>query len=230
MEDVQKKTTGRKRALIAGGSLLGIAALVTAAAFTDSAYLNLGNGNGGDGIGGGANAFNVKVVDTAATTNLPLAKDFSEAKAGDLWQEADKPGADGVTIGIDGADTITPGDTVSTSIPFLNDSPKLAGGLTFSLADSPKGASSAAPAGETKSLAELLRYTVTVKDAKGNVTETFPDLTQSAVSGLDLGEYAAGDGGSVDLALTWTTDGIVDANSYQGSMAYVQAQFVGTSV
>lgn len=230
MEDVQKKTTGRKRAIIAGGSLLGVAALITAAAFTDSAYLNLGNGNGDNGIGGDANAFNVKVVETAPTTNLPLATDFTAANDGNLWQEADKPGADGVTIGIDGADTITPGDTVSTSIPFLNDSKKLAGGLTFSLAESPKGTSSAAPAGETKSMAELLRYTVTVKDSDGNVTKTYSDLSQSAVSGLNLGEYAAKDGGSVDLALTWTTSGIVDANNYQGSVAFVQAQFVGTSV
>jgi hypothetical protein len=230
MEDTTKKLSGRKRAFIAGGSLLGVAALITAAAFTDSAYLNLGNGAGGDGIGGGDNAFNIQVVNTDATTNLPLASTFAEAKAGNIWQEASEPGANGVTIGIAGADTITPGDTVSTSIPFINDSPKLAGALTFSLADSPKGTSSVTPAGETKSMAELLRYTVTVKDATGATVSTIADQTQAQVANLALGDYAAGDGGTVELSVTWSTDGIVDANNYKGSVAYVQAQFGAESL
>lgn len=220
----------RKRTAIAAGSLLGVAALITAAAFNDSAFLNFGNGNGGDGIGGGKNAFDIQVVDTAPTTNLPLAATYAAADKDALWQQADKAGADGVTIGIKGAETITPGDTISTSIPFKNDSPELAGDLVFSLANSPKGTSSAVPAGETKSMADLLNYSVVVKDAAGNTTATYSDLTQAKVKNLDLGEYAAGTGGSVDVSITWTTAGIVDANNYQGDSAFVQAQFVGSSV
>ncbi|GAA2180363.1 hypothetical protein GCM10009847_17960 [Leucobacter tardus] len=220
----------RKRTAIAAGSLLGVAALITAAAFNDSAFLNFGNGNGGDGIGGGDNTFDIQVVDTAATTNLPLASSYADAETGKFWQQANKPGADGVTIGIPNAETMTPGDTISTSIPFKNDSKKLGGDLVFSLADSPKGTSSAVPAGETKSMADLLRYTVEVKDAAGTTTATYADLTQAGVDNLDLGEYDAGTGGTVSVSITWTTTGINDPNNYQGNSAYVQAQFVGTSV
>lgn len=220
----------RKRAAIAAGSLLGVAALITAAAFNDSAFLNFGNGEGGEGIGGGDNTFDIQVVDTADTTNLPLAGTFADAETGGFWQQADKPGADGVTIGIPNADVMTPGDTISTSIPFKNDSKKLGGDLVFSLADSPKGSSSAVPAGETQSMAQLLRYSVEVKDAAGATTATYSDLTQAEVDNLDLGEYDAGTGGTVSVSITWTTAGISDVNNYQGNVAFVQAQFVGTSV
>ena len=70
------------------GTLLGVAALVTAAAFTDSAYLNLGGGDGDDGIGGSKNTFDIQVVDTDPATNAPLAGTYADADAAGLWQQA----------------------------------------------------------------------------------------------------------------------------------------------
>ncbi len=220
----------RKRTLVAAGSLLGVAALVTAAAFTDSAYLNLGGGDGDDGIGGSKNTFDIQVVDTDPTTNAPLAGTYADADAAGLWQQATDPGIDGVTVAIPGAETITPGDTVSVDIPFKNDSPELGGALVVSLADSPKGTSTAVPAGETLSMAELLRYTVEVKDASGATTATYTDLPQADFDALDLGSYDAQTGGTVSISVTWTTAGIVDVNHFQGSQTFVQAQFGGTSL
>ncbi len=59
---------GKKRAVLAVGTLLAAGALTTAAAFTDFANLNLGNGTNDSGVGGN-NRFNIQVVGTDANGN-----------------------------------------------------------------------------------------------------------------------------------------------------------------
>lgn len=200
-----QKKSGQKRVLIAAGSLLGVGALAVAAAFTDFANLNLGNGTGG-GIGGGDNTFNIMVVGTD-TQGVPVPG---------TWQEADT--AEGVDIALVGADTITPGDTISVDIPVLNDSPKLAADLSLTLGDVPGKASDT-------DYASQLRYTVTVDG-----TDVTTNATQSAVNALGLTQIAATADSNVKIAVTLLDQGSAAANNaLQGKSAFVQAQFKAES-
>lgn len=200
------KTTGRTRLFIAGGSLLAVAALATAAAFTDFANLNLGSGTDDSGIGGN-NRFNIQVVGTDASgTPVP-----------GTWQEADT--AEGVSIAVPGADLIAPGDTVSVDIPFRNESPALGAAITFGLQDRPGYTSDPA-------MAAALRYTVEL-DGTAVVT----GATQAAVADLDLGEYAAGDAAELTVSITLPDQGSAAANNaLQGAVTYVQAHLDAQSV
>lgn len=199
-------SNGRKRMYLAAGSLVGVAALVTAASFTDFANLNLGNGSDDSGIGGN-NRFNIQVVGTDDDGNPVVG----------TWQEAAT--AEGVNINVPGADLITPGDTVSVSIPFRNESPVLTADLAFSLQDRPGFTSDA-------TIADALRYTVTLD---GSVLVT--DATQATVAGLDLGELTTGDEGVLALSISLPDQGSAAANNaLQGQVSYVQAHFDAISV
>lgn len=203
---MNKTTSGRKRLILAGGSLLGVTALLTAAAFTDFANLNIGNGNDGSGLGGN-NRFNIQVVGTNA--------------AGDpvpgTWQEADTEA--GVNINVPGAELITPGDSVSVSIPFRNESPVLSADLSFSLQDGPGKTSDPA-------MASALRYTVKVDG-----TTVANHATAAAVHELNLGTYVKGASGVLDLSIELPDQGSVAANNaLQSKVSFVQAHFDGASV
>jgi hypothetical protein len=201
-----KISSGRKRTFLAGGALLGVTALLTAASFTDFANLNLGNGTDDSGFGGN-NRFNIQVVGTDAS-GLPVA---------DTWQEANT--AAGVNIKIPGADLITPGDTVSVNIPFRNESPELSASISFSLKDR---------AGHTSSpaLDAALRYTITL-DGTAIVT----NVPKSSVDALNLGTYAKGAKGVLGVRVTLPDQGSAAANNeMQGLISYVQAHFDATSV
>lgn len=200
------KSSGRKRTLLTGGALLGVTALLTAAAFTDFANLNLGNGTNDSGVGGN-NRFNIQVVGTDAA-GLPLPG---------TWQEANT--AAGVNIKVPGADLITPGDTVSVEIPFRNESPALSAAINFSLQDR---------AGFTSSpeLVSALRYTITL-DGVAIVT----NVPQSAVSALNLGTLVAGDDAVLGVSINLPDQGSATANNaLQGKVSYVQAHFDASSV
>lgn len=201
-----RATQGKKRAWLAAGSLLSIAALATAAAFTDFANLNLGTGEDGSGIGGN-NAFNIQVVGTDENGN-PVAG---------TWQEADS--AEGVDIAIPGADTLTPGDAVSVEIPFRNQSPVLTADMSFSLQDTPGKTS------DTE-IASKLRYTVTL-----NGEELIADAPQTSVANLDLGEYAKEESGRLGITVQLPDQGTEEANNaLQEKVSYVQAHFDAVSV
>jgi len=203
---MKKTSTGRKRAFLTGGALLGVTALLTAAAFTDFANLNIGNGTDDSGLGGN-NRFNIQVVGTDAA-GLPVPG---------TWQEANT--AAGVNIKVPGADLITPGDTVSVEIPFRNESPALSAAINFSLKDR---------AGKTSSpaLAAALRYTVTL-DGVAIAT----NVTQAAVSALNLGTFVHGDEAILGVSISLPDQGSAEANNaLQGQVSYVQAHFDATSV
>lgn len=197
---------GKKRAVLAVGTLLAAGALTTAAAFTDFANLNLGNGTNDSGVGGN-NRFNIQVVGTDANGN-PVPG---------TWQEANT--AEGVNINVPGADLLTPGDTVSVDIPFPNESPALSADMAFSLQDRPGRTSGA-------EIATALRYTVSL-----NGTALVTNVTQAAVDNLDLGVYATGATGTLHVSISLPDQGSEAANNaLQGQVSYVQAHFDGTSV
>ncbi|AUG30985.1 MULTISPECIES: hypothetical protein [Microbacterium] len=204
--DTKTRVPGRKRLLIAGGALLGAASLVTAAAFTDFANLNLGNGTDDSGIGGN-NRFNIQVVGTDADGN-PVAG---------TWQEADTEA--GVNINVPGSQLITPGDTISVAIPFRNESPALSADISFSLQDRPGYTSDPA-------MVAALRYTITLDG-----TDIVTDATQATVDDLDLGTYLTGEQGTLEVAITLPDQGsAADNNALQGQVSYVQAHFDAISV
>lgn len=199
-------TTGRKRALIAAGSLIGVGALITAAAFTDFANLNLGDGTSDSGIGGN-NQFNIQVVGT----------DVLGDPVPGTWQEANS--LEGVDVNVPGASTLTPGDSTSIDIPFRNESPTLSAEISFTLQDRAGFTSDAG-------IAAALRYTVTI-DGVDVVT----NVAQTAVSALDLGLYAAGAQETLVLTISFPDQGTQAANNaLQGEVSYVQAHFDGVSV
>lgn len=199
-------TSGRKRLVIALGTVLGAAALITAAAFTDFANLNFGNGTDDGGVGGN-NRFNIQVIGTDSAGN-PIPGS---------WQEANT--AQGVNLNVPGADTITPGETVSVEIPFRNESPVLGAAVSFGLQDRP-GATS------DPEIAAALRYTV---ELDGVAIAT--SATQAAVDALDLGQYDAGDQAVLKVTIALPDQGSAAANNaLQGKVSYVQAHFDASSV
>ncbi|MBF0720844.1 hypothetical protein [Sanguibacter inulinus] len=201
----QNTSHGRKRMYLAAGSLVGVAALVTAAAFTDFANLNLTSGSDDSGIGGN-NRFNIQVVGT----------DDEGTPVPGSWQEAAT--TEGVDITLPGSDLIAPGDTLSVSIPFRNESPVLGADLTFTLQDRPGSTSDTG-------IAEALRYTLSV-DGTALVT----DVPQAAVAGIALGQLLAGEGSVLDLSVTLPDQGSDAANNtLQGQVFYVQAHLDAAS-
>lgn len=210
-------TGGRRRLIIASGSLLAIAGLISSGAFTDFANLNIGNGTASGGIGGN-NSFNVQVVGTDAQgTPVP-----------GTWQEADT--AAGANIAILNADALAPGDTVSVDIPFQNASPKLSAALTFSLQDNPSLTSDAALDG-------ALRYTVSTvtPPASGTgaavVTPLATNATKTAVQALNLGLLAHGASSTLRIAISLPNQSTqASNNALQAKHVYVQAHFAAESV
>ncbi|WP_028707470.1 hypothetical protein [Propionicicella superfundia] len=202
----RNRKRGLNRLLAAVGTLVAVAALATAAAFTDFANLNLGNGTDDSGIGGN-NRFNIQVVNTAAD-GTPIPGE---------WQEANT--TEGVNIKVPGADLITPGDTVTVDIPFRNESPVLSAAIAFSLQDRPGYTSDA-------EIAAALRYTIELDG-----TPLVTNVDQDTVVNYDLGTWVTGDGGVLTVAITLPDQGSEAANNaLQGQVSYVQAHFDATSV
>ncbi|MBL3700212.1 hypothetical protein [Leucobacter luti] len=203
---IKNRLAGRKRVVIAGGSLLAVALLATAAAFTDYANLNLGNGTDDTGIGGD-NRFNIQVVGTD-TSGVPVPG---------TWQEANT--VEGVNIAVPGASSITPGDTVSVDIPFRNESPLLSADIGFKLQDRPGYTSD-------PEIRNVLRYTVAL-----NGTTVASNQTQDQVNALNLGTYLAGAESTLGLSVSLPDQGSEAANNaLQGKTSYVQAHFSAESV
>ncbi|MHA3684879.1 hypothetical protein ACXR2W_11565 [Leucobacter sp. HY1908] len=206
MSTMKSATSGRKRIILASGGLLVVAGLATAAAFTDFANLNLGSGTDDSGIGGN-NRFNIQVVKTD-----PLGNPVPGA-----WQEANTP--EGVSINIPGADTITPGDTISVDIPFRNESPVLSADIDFKLQDRPNHVSS-------PEMRNALDYTVTLDG-----TELVTNVSQDEVNDLDLGTYTSAKESVLKLTITLPDQGSEEANNaLMEKVSYVQANFHASSV
>ncbi|UAJ79378.1 hypothetical protein IT072_19675 [Leifsonia sp. ZF2019] len=193
------KHNGRRRAIIAGGALLGVAALTTAAGYIDNAFLNLGGAGDGNGSFGTSSPLNIQVVETNADYT-PKFETFAGAKAAGAWQEADDPA--GVSFAIRGSDTLIPGHTdwKSVNIPFINDEDSSTGNLDVSLADR----------GGDTALRDALRFTVSLDGAP------LPGLTNvaySAVANASLGEIAPGEGGVLTIGVNLPDQGSDAANN-----------------
>lgn len=205
--------TRRRKAFLAWGALAGAGALITAAAFTDQAFLNIGS----NGIGGSDSTYNLQV---GATDE---AGDFIPGQ----WQEAGDPA--GVPINLPGADALFPGsDAVSVAIPVRNDSARFGSTLAVSLEQL---------AGRTSDADYLasLRFSVTQPATSLSATPVREsDLTFAEVQAVELNRLAADETSEVTLAVRLAprseTGAEVDDNDLAGKGAYVQAVLDGSSV
>lgn len=205
----------RRKAIIAWGALAGIAALITTAAFTDQAFLNLGS----NGIGGSDSTYSIQVGATDA-----------DGVFVDGWQEADDPA--GVPIRLDGAEAVFPGsDPVRVVIPVRNASPHFDSSLAVSLARLTDTAENVTDPDYLTSLRFSVAQPATTLSTTPVATS---DLTFDEVQALALNNLANGEESTVTLEvrlLSQSESGAAwDDNSLAGKGAYLQAVLDGSSI
>lgn len=191
---VEDPKSGRKRLYIAGGSVLAAAALLTAAAFTDIANINLGAGSG---IGVGDSSFALQVADVDEDGNPVIPVDE------DGWVSA--AGADGISYNIPGAEALEPNESVTVEIPVRNASATLDGQLRVSFQDI-----TAVPSPVTDALLFSVAYT----DVDGT-TELFENVGIDEANAAVESLLKAGTSGtfSVTVALPNEVDGALQGQT-----------------
>lgn len=215
-----EQTTDRRRrrkGLVAWGALAGVAALLTTAAFTDVARLNIG----GNGIGGADSTYNIQVGATDADGRFVAG-----------WQEADGPA--GVPIALDGAESLFPGSSpVEVTIPVRNDSTHFDSSLALTLVQLADDVDT----GRVTDADYLssLRFSVAMAGTSLDAAAlSASDLTFAEVQALALNDLAAEEESAVTLTvrlLTQVESGAsFDDNTLAGKGAYVQAVLDGASI
>ncbi|MFC4223908.1 hypothetical protein [Lysinibacter cavernae] len=228
MTEIQTKTKGRKRVIIAAGALLGIAALATSAAFNDFANLNLGeNGIGNDSAGGPDKSFNIQVATFDAVTGLPVT---APAPANYVWQEADSVAGEDVPI--PGADTLVPGGTVTTNIPYRNWSSSFKAAVTLDLVDHWDASEHPVGTKPTSASADAaLLYTIVQHPAVGSPTTLATNKKMSELTQMNLGLLDLEEQGKLVVTIKMVDHGSDAANEIlKDVIAHPQAQFKGVSV
>jgi hypothetical protein len=207
----------RRKGLVAWGALAGVAALITTAAFTDNAFLNLGGANG---IGGADSTYNIQVGATDA-----------EGRFVEGWQEADDP--IGVPVFLEGAQSLFPGsDAIGIDIPVRNDSAHFTSSLAISLAQIADDVD-AGKVTDANYLASL-RFDVTMPATELGAAVSHTDLTYAEVSALALNDLAAEEETTVSLSIRLLSQADSGAawedNTLSGKGAFLQAVLDGSSV
>ncbi|MFF1530146.1 hypothetical protein [Cellulomonas sp. NPDC058312] len=207
----------RRRAALAWGSLAGVAALVTTAAFTDVARLNVG----AQGLGGAASSYNIQVGATDAAGALVPGE----------WQEADDLA--GVPLAFVNADRLAPGDPgAGTEIPVRNDSPTFASTISVSV-DALADDAGAGRVTDPDYLASL-RFSVAMgaTTADPNIRD-LQDLTFDQVQSLQMNGLAPGEESviaiNVRLLPQSQSGASYDDNSLNGKGAHLQLRIDGAS-
>lgn len=213
MEETQKKN-GRKRAVIAAGSLLVAGALISSAAFTDFANINLNGGTAGGGIGPGQdNAFSLLVAKPDPQGNPSV--DASGNVADADWIRANT--ATGVDYRLAGLDNLAPGSGVaSVTIPMKNNSK---GQMLTKISINEKGAAS------DPALLDALRFTVTQ-----NGTTLASGVKLANVKDINLQTLGGKGTGKVTVAVAIADQGTPDLNNaLSDKTAYVTAHIDAAS-
>lgn len=196
-----ERKTGRRRAYLMAGTALAIGALLTAAAFTDRANINLGSGSG---IGVGDWDFALQVADV----------DELGAPIDGKWVSASS--ADGVTYAIPGASSLIPGTSGAVTVPIRNISEASDAILSVGVELHGVDASDAA-------LVEQLRFTAVLTDSDGaeHTLLSNASLNQVTASPVLLSANSAG-------RITVTVDLLPTADtSVQGKTASLRAVITG---
>lgn len=217
MEKNQKKN-GRKRAVAAAGTLLVAGALITSAAFTDFANINLNDGTSGGGIGPGQdNAFALLVAKPDAQGN-PLVDPVTGDVTDDAnWISAATPA--GVDYRLTGIDELAPGSgSASVTIPMKN---KSKGTMLTKLSIVQKGAAS------DPALLDALRFTVT---QNGSPVGGVSNLTLAQASNLDLSTLPGKGTSKVTVQVTIANQATqAENNALADKSAYITAHIDAAS-
>ncbi|MFC4223905.1 hypothetical protein [Lysinibacter cavernae] len=217
--------TGRKRFILAIGSLIGVGILATSAAFTDNAYLNLG---GAAGLGD-ASPYSIALVD--ASNKVVQAKPLAGNKAA------------AVNWPITNADKMVPGSTVSTAITVFNNSKNADSTLKVTVGK----LNGDGKVGTAPNITQFLRFTATAKIGAGADIPLFTNATaETATANLGAsnilnarGIVAQQDGatyipGGVPtskavVTLTITYLDVPETVNYNGGQSGLQLIFDGTT-
>lgn len=217
--------TGKKRFILAVGSLIGVAVLATSAAFTDNAYVNLG----GSGGLGDASKFDIALLDSANGNRIIQSK---------------APGAI-LNHPITNADKMVPGSIVSTVINVVNNSKNADSTLKVTI-DAPNGGQ----VGSAPNITQFLRFTATYKlDGAGAAQPLFSDVTLAQAnatlggtnpvrlkargvdSQADGAVYAAAAAnGRAEITLTIEYREAAGTEAYNGGQSALQMIFDGTTI
>lgn len=217
--------SGRKRAIIAGGAILGVAALATTAAFTDFARLNL---NGEGGFGGASNSYNLVVSSGQEATVAAV----PEAN----WIEANPDAAD--IAPITGAEALVPGgNSIYVNIPVKNDSNSINSSLALTLENTAAISDDPTQAAKDAAYAGLMTFEVAqVADASTTPTDwvTTTPLSFGAngkTTVLDLNNLSAQAGDVVVVKVT-LKDGAnaAETNAANGGGVKIEARFDSSSI
>lgn len=222
VDTTSTKKSGRKRAIITGGVLLGAGALITAAAFTDFALLDI---NGEGGFGGSENAYNI----TVSTGQEPKVAEVTN------WVEAN-PDAESVAP-IDGADSLFPGgDPLYVNLPVMNASQTMKSTLDITLELTTAVDADPAQQLKNEAYAGLMRFQVAqVDDATGvpGSWVTVSDLSfgpNGKTATVNLADLDASAGSIVVLRVALDEGANQgETNAANGGTAAVQARFDGAS-
>lgn len=212
--------SGRKRAVLTGATLLGVTALVTAATFTDNAWLNL---NGGSGWGGADQAFSIQASagNESALADVQTWGDYSDAESA------------GVVVMEEGAVALNPDDPASTAVvnlPVRNATAQLRSDVDLGLVASTEGDT---PEQQAKNEAYLaaMQFEVAV-DGEVSGTYRYDEIVPATPFNVGVLEQAeaAGDSAIVTLTVSLVTPDGATADDFNGGGVELLAHFAGSSV
>ncbi|MEB4616643.1 hypothetical protein [Leucobacter sp. M11] len=214
-EDSAPARTGRKRLVLAGGAILLVAVLATAAAFTDFARLNLGTGAEGSGVGN-PDRFDIAVVLPDQTVEQ------ADSAAGYDWA-------------VPGAELLVPGGSVQTTIPVFNNTPSTVADLDVSIELLNEDGSVT----DRPNITRFLRFTAEVAGAElfrdapwDEATGTISALAARGDQPLQQGDaFVPGAAESLrDLVLTVTYLDEPETVDYNGGQSAFRVHFAASSV
>lgn len=217
------KKSGRKRAVLAAGALLGIGGLLTAAYFTDYGLLNLNGGTGG--FGGGDNSYNLQFSAGQEENVASVA----------TWLEAN-PDAEDVAP-IPGAEALSPGgDAVYVNLPVLNQSATLDSTLSLTLENTTPVDADATQAAKNAAYAKLISISIAFVDDASTVPTTWAVENLAFDATGKTRPYSAANlaatEGKIAVVKIQLLDGATQAetNAANGGQVTIQARFDGHSL
>lgn len=222
--------SGRKRAVLTGATLLGVTALVTAATFTDNAWLSL---NGGAGWGGSDQTFAIQASAGNETT-------LDEVTA---WGDYSNPASAGIVVMDEDSIVLNPDTPTSTAVvnmPVRNITAQLGADVDLGLVATTEADT---PAQQAKNEAYLaaMEFEVAV-DGEFKERLRYDEITATSPFSVGILEAAGSTTGAEGAEQTPTDAAIVTLtvrlvtpvgstpDAYNGGGVELLAHFMGSSV
>ena len=212
--------SGRKRAALTGATLLGVTALITAATFTDNAWLSL---NGGSGWGGAGQTFAIE----ASAGNESTLADVQ------TWGDYGTAESAGIVLLEERSIVLNPDDPASTAVvnlPVRNATAQLRADVDLGLVASTDGQTAEQQA-KNEAYLSAMQFEVAVD---GEVAGTYRYDQIDSATPFNVGVLeqadAADDGAVVTLTVSLVTPDGVAVDDFNGGGVELLAHFAGSSV